>query len=198
MAAMDNQSGFMPLDQIGQGYGNPPANPPVGQAGLAGYFNQGMTPNFSGFNLQGSGQSGGPPMSFQDIMRGPGDFRSRLQQFVSQGQGGGPQNSNYAGRPANPPAFGSANLLPGTAGVPSSADATSSILSAAPASAAGGMPSQPPANPPASSAPYGYGQPSGMMGNAFNAAGFGGLGAAMGGQGSGARYWSRLNNIGGA
>src|SRR5712664_1261557 len=100
VAAMDNQPGFgNSLDQIGQGYASPPA---------------------------GSGQPGGQLRSFQDIMRGPGDFRSRLQQFISQGQGP-PANpgSDAMIHPANPPATGDNQF-------------------------GGAPPPQPPPNPPAS------------------------------------------------
>jgi len=170
---MDNQPGFMPLGSIGQGYANPAA---------------------------GSGQSWSPPMSF---MQGPGDFRSHLQAWAAQrfpsmqnNDAGGP-----AGPPANPPAFN--NLAGyGAASPPPNPPAfggtdAGDTTAATPGSIAGNPPSQSLANPPASGGPVSYGQRMPMMGNAFNAAGFGGLGVAMGGQGPGARYWARLNNIGG-
>jgi len=86
----------------------------------------------------------------------------------------GALSTNNIGQPPNPPAAAAGTLGSGT-------------------------PSQALASPPASGGPFNYwqSQPSPMMGRGFNAAGFGGLGAT-GGQGPGARYWSRLNNIGGS
>jgi len=81
--------------------------------------------------------------------------------------GGGPQYLNQTG-----------TLAGATAGTPGS------VVGEAPTD--GGQSQALPQSPalarsPASGAPFGYGQPSGMMGGGFNAAGFGGPGA-MGGK----------------
>jgi len=154
------------LDQIGQGYANPPQ----------GSFS-GMSPFWQN--------------SVPQILQN--------QAFASLRQaGGGPQNSNYAGifpgsdamgHPANPPATGDNQF----GGAPPSQPPPNPP-------AGGGFPSQFPPNPPASGGPFGYGQQPPAIGNALNAGGFGGLGAMFAGQrpGLGARYWARLNNIGGS
>jgi hypothetical protein len=149
-----------PLDQLGQGYGNPPA---------------------------GYGQSWYPPA-------GSGQYPPSLAMM----QGGAPQNSNYtdtagyaAGSPPNPPA---GSIYQSSAGVDPNAMVAPIAGSAPSGAAASGTSTQPLPNPPA---PFDYWSPRSPMAGGLNAGGFGGL-RTGGGQGPGASYWARLNNIGGA
>ena len=167
------------LDQIGQGY----ANPPQGSFSGMSPFWQNSVPQIlqnAAFSSLFQGR-GGPPANPPATGGGVGQAGGWMQNTAPMaGDAGQPAPSaslaDNFGQPPNPPAASA------TAGTPG-----------------GGMPSQTLASPPASGGSFNYWQPqpSPMMGRGFNAAGFGGLGAT-GGQGPGARYWSRLNNIGGA
>jgi hypothetical protein len=167
------------LDQLGQGYISPPATGQFGQ------------PQLWGANLirQAQGPWQGGYAGAPGAATGYGD--------AAQGTPGAAAiypPASISGQPANPPA---------SAASPDAANDLGSILSGAPAStmpAAQPPPSppasiqQPPPNPPATGGPLNY-----WSQRPMNSAGFGGLGTMYGGQrpGLGARYWARLNNIGG-
>src|SRR5258706_220303 len=163
-----------PLNQLGQPNPNPP-QAGFSAPGLSPFWQQiSQNPAFSSLFQRGGGPPANPPATGGDSGQA-GTWMQNMGPLA--GDAGQPMTgaslaSNF-GQPPSPPA---ANAMGGAP--------------------AGGAPSQTLANPPASGGPFGYGQRSPMMGSSFNAAGFGGLGAT--GQGPGARYWSRLNNIGGA
>jgi hypothetical protein len=179
---LDNGAAGTPLGQIGQGYAGQPnlnqlqtgfsATSPFWQNAFARIS---QNPAFSSLSAGQSNPNAPAGSSVLDLLHN----RGYLGGLQTGGQTSGMQNA--PGALTFPPAAG--------------ADATSAPPSAIGGAPASGMPSL--ARSPANGPPFGYGQPSSMMGLGFNAAGFGGLGAT-GGQGPAARYWARLNSIGGS
>src|SRR5258707_9469457 len=155
------------LDQIGQGYANPPQT---------GFSATGMSPMWQNI-LQNP--------AFASLRQAAGNPQNSNYAGIFPSDAAGPppnppatQNFNY---PVSPPAFPPAtgdNQSGGASAIPSIASAPGSAAGGAPA---GGPPSQ----------PYWPSQRQPMMGGGFNAAGFGGLGAT-GGQRPRAPHWARF------
>jgi hypothetical protein len=166
----------------------------------------GGAPYWPGGNFQNWNQTG---QAFSNPQYGnanpPGSGDPIMSSFSPPGNpaaGGVGQTGNWMqdtgqmGFNANPPAGGGVSAT----GPFMQNNAAITATDASPGAPSGGTPSPALARAPASGPPMGYGQPSPMMGGMSNPAGFGGIGGMYGGQrpGIGARYWARLNNIGGS
>jgi hypothetical protein len=190
MAAMDSAAGYgTPLNQLGQG----PPNLPWMNSALDLWRTQGP---LSGLQSPNSNYGGDPSLGYPqgaDAAAGPSATATGIGGTAQGAPGVSP------GGPTGP--SGSVNVGAGQLSGPQYGGAAGDD-SSAPGGGAGPVPAGGGASP---SWPWQVAQAPTMTtsgtapGGGFNASSFGSLGTAFAGQrpGIGARYWARLNNIGG-